>query len=148
MGYKINKHIQCETNNYDEKTGMSYCILHTDIGDFEGSTQLHPEDKKYESRFLGCRIAEHKAYIKYLKEKRKIIIYQIKALDSLSKSIENSAKNKDISVTKNEIFFLKHQYKKEKEQISNILKQDKKILDWFEEAKELKTKYKNKKGHN
>lgn len=146
MEYKINKRIQCERNCCDEDTGVSYCILHTDIGDFNGFTKIKPEDKNYTSKFLGCKIAEYKAYVRYLKEKRKILQYQIQTLNTLLKIIDNNINDvNNTFLVKREIYFLKKQYEKEKQKISNFINTNNEISKWFEEAKKLKDKYKNKK---
>lgn len=67
-------------SDYNEKTGVSMVQLTTDIGDIKGYAYLHPEDKEIESRFAGCRYAEMRAGIKYMKAKEKIAKYKLKPL--------------------------------------------------------------------
>lgn len=50
---------------FNEYTGESICYMMTDYGVVIGKAKLHPDDKP--SRFLGCEIAERRAYVKGLK---------------------------------------------------------------------------------
>ena len=54
---------------YDRETGVASVSLATDEGNFEGHAFLHPEDKPYESEFIGCQIAELKALQDYYERK-------------------------------------------------------------------------------
>lgn len=56
-------------SNYDEEDGISYVKIQTNIGHFEGYAYLNEEDKEYASKFFGCKIAEYRAIIEYLKER-------------------------------------------------------------------------------
>lgn len=72
---------------FDENTGISKTTILTDIGKFTGSAKLHPDDKEYASRYAGCRYAEIRATIKYLKVKKAIARNQIKELNKLLNEI-------------------------------------------------------------
>lgn len=72
---------------FDENTGISKTIILTDIGKFTGFAKLHPDDKEYASRYAGCRYAEIRATIKYLKVKKAIARNQIKELNKLLNEI-------------------------------------------------------------
>lgn len=72
-----------------EENGDSIAIISTDLGIFHGIARIHEEDRDVESEFIGCHIAESKAYIKYLKEKIKILNIKIKALKDFEKMIKN-----------------------------------------------------------
>lgn len=72
-----------------EENGDSIAIISTDLGMFHGIARIHEEDRDVESEFIGCHIAESKAYIKYLKEKIKILNIKIKALKDFEKMIKN-----------------------------------------------------------
>ncbi len=80
--------IQMKTveSDYNEDTGISTVKLSTDIGIFEGYAKLHPEDKDIASRFAGCRYAEMRAGIKYMKAKAR---ETKQVLDSLTKIYKN-----------------------------------------------------------
>ena len=66
-------------SEYNEETGESVSRINTDVGTFEGCAKLHPEEK-YESKYLGCQIAELRALKKYCRELVKIGKAQKKAL--------------------------------------------------------------------
>lgn len=55
------------SENFDEKTGRSTIIIGTPEGQFEGHATLLEEDGPLVSHFVGFRIAETKAMMKYLK---------------------------------------------------------------------------------
>lgn len=54
-------------SEYEE--GFSYVEIETELGIFSGTATLHNEDKKYESEFLGCAIAEMRATRYYYEKK-------------------------------------------------------------------------------
>ena len=90
-------------SDYNETTGVSKVTILTDIGAFDGYASLHPEDKDIESNFAGCRYAEMRANIKYMKMKKKIFEAQIKIL----KSVYNQTKNKSaLKVLNKELYLL------------------------------------------
>lgn len=90
-------------SDYNEETGLSKVTILTDIGAFDGYASLHPDDKEIESNFAGCRNAEMRANIKYMKMKKKIFEAQIKIL----KSVYNQTKNKNaLNVLKKELYLL------------------------------------------
>ena len=47
-------------------TGESVAALKNKDGLYIGSAKLHPDDKNTASQFAGCRLAEYRAWIKYL----------------------------------------------------------------------------------
>ena len=82
--------IQMKTiaSDYNENTGISMVRLSTDIGIFEGYASLHPEDAEIASRFAGCRYAEMRAGIKYMKAKARIAKYQLDVLNRIYKNLK------------------------------------------------------------
>lgn len=74
--------IQMKTiaSNYNETTGISKVTVATDLGEITGYASLHPDDKDIASNFAGCRYAEMRAGIKYMKEKVRISKYQLEPL--------------------------------------------------------------------
>ena len=54
-------------SNYDEETGISTVRIQTPEGTFKGKSRLHPKDKNVGSRYVGCKYAEMRAWIKYYK---------------------------------------------------------------------------------
>lgn len=90
-------------SDYDTNTGLSKVTILTDIGSFDGYASLHPDDKDIESNFAGCRYAEMRANIKYMKMKKKIFEAQLKSL----KSVYNQTRNKKaLKVLEKEIYLI------------------------------------------
>lgn len=81
--------IQIKTiaSDYNEDTGLSKVTLATDLGEFTGYSKLHPEDKEIASHYAGCRYAEMRAGIKYMKAKARIVKYQLEPLNRIYKSL-------------------------------------------------------------
>ena len=63
-------------------------MIDTDLGAFIGQAKLHDEDKDYASKYTGCRYAETRATIKYLKMKQKYILGQLKVLHMIKETNE------------------------------------------------------------
>lgn len=74
--------------DYNENTGVSNVMIDTDLGAFIGQAKLHDEDKDYASKYTGCRYAETRATIKYLKMKQKYILGQLKVLHMIKETNE------------------------------------------------------------
>lgn len=73
---------------YDEDTGISTVRIQTNLGQFSGMAVLNKEDIEVKSNFAGCKLAESRAYIKYLKAKIKNIKIEIKGIQDLAKMLE------------------------------------------------------------
>ena len=96
-------------SDYNEETGLSSVTIATDIGIFEGVSKLNPEDAEIASRFAGCRYAEMRANIKYLKEKTKIADYKLQYVKKIFNNLKNikTFKNKKvIKMLEKEIYLL------------------------------------------
>lgn len=74
--------------DYNENTGVSNVMIDTDLGAFIGQAKLHDEDRDYASKYTGCRYAETRATIKYLKMKQKYILGQLKVLHMIKATNE------------------------------------------------------------
>jgi len=81
--------IQMKTmvSDYDEETGVSKVIVATDLGLITEYAYLHPDDKDIASHFAGCRYAEMRAGIKYMKKKIRIAKYQLEPLKKIYNSL-------------------------------------------------------------
>lgn len=105
---KIN--IKTIISDYNESTGLSTVIIATDLGEFEGYAQLHDEDKEIASRFAGCRYAEMRAGIKYMKAKARIIKYQLEPLYKIYNDLKQrnnyNQDNIGIKLLEKEIYLL------------------------------------------
>jgi len=95
--------IQMKTvkSDYNEETGISTVVIATDLGEITAHAFLHPDDKDIASNFAGCRYAEMRAGIKYMKEKVKISKYQLKPLKRIYNVLsQKKYYNRDNSGTK------------------------------------------------
>jgi len=104
--------IQMKTiaSEYSEETGLSSVTIATDIGLITGYASLHPEDAEIASRYAGCRYAEMRAGIKYMKSKAKIAKYQLEPLKRIYNELTNKKNydinNKGIKLLEKEIYTL------------------------------------------
>ena len=76
-------------SHWNEDTGISEAMISCKYGTFIGHAYLNPEDKKYASRFLGCAIAEYRAYIEALKVKIAILDTKLSILLELESRFED-----------------------------------------------------------
>lgn len=74
-------------SDYNTDTGESVVTIATDIGEFTGFAQLHPDDKDIESKYAGCRYAEMRAGIQYMKQKARIANYKLQELYKIYKDL-------------------------------------------------------------
>ena len=82
--------------DFNKETGISKVNILTDLGNFEGKSKLHEEDKDIISNFEGCRYAELRAVVKYIKAKiknQKIKVNTIKNLIINMEKLYNYAEN-------------------------------------------------------
>ena len=112
------------SSSYDENTGISKVVLATDLGLITGYSSLHPDDKEIASNFAGCRYAEMRAGIKYMKEKIKIAKYQLKTLKKIYDNLKNNKNynmnNKGIKLLEKEIYILEDDIETYKNNIKTL----------------------------
>lgn len=68
---------------FHPQTGESVVALADKNGVYTGQARLHPDDKDYASEFAGCRLAERRAWIQYLRKecrRKQIMLNTIKDL--------------------------------------------------------------------
>ena len=112
--------------DFNRETGISKVKIITNLGEFEGSSKLHEEDKDIISNYEGCRYAEIRALIKYFKAKIKNQEIKIKTINNLIGNMEklyNYAKNTP------EARFIRKQYYIEQKNLQDL----KDILNKLEE---------------
>lgn len=109
-------------SNYDSETGKSIVIIRNKYGTFKGKVYIDQEDKKYESKFFGCRLAEIKAVIKCYKYQKNNIKEQLKSLQQLDldfqKMKEYNNKSFEARRLKRRIFELKQKEQEIENKIS------------------------------
>lgn len=69
-------------SNFDENTGVSSATIATDLGFFTGYAQLAEEDREVASTFCGCRYAELRAMIKYIRKRISLYSHKIQTLNN------------------------------------------------------------------
>lgn len=78
--------------DYNKETGETSCIITDGQNIFYGIAKCHPNDKKYQSEYTGCAIAEQRAKIKILQHiKNNEIIPQIQAYEHLISTMLKSS---------------------------------------------------------
>lgn len=125
--------IQMKTiaSNYDGHT--SKVTIATDLGDITGYAMLHPDDADIASSYAGCRYAEMRAGIKYMKAKIRIAKYQLEPLkriynDLIQKKNYNK-NNKGIKMLEKEIYKLEDDIATCKTHIKTLTERLQKAID-------------------
>lgn len=77
-------------SNYDKESGISMVKIATECGFFYGYAFLGPEDKEYESEFLGCEIAEMRAISDYYKRKVHFLKTRLLTLYDIARDIRHN----------------------------------------------------------
>ncbi len=127
--------IQMKTiaSEYNKETGISKVIVATDLGNITGYASLHPDDKDIASSFAGCRYAEMRAGIKYMKEKIKISKYQLKPLkriyDELIRNKRCNKNSKGIKLLEKEIYILEDDIKSYETNIKTLTERLQKAIN-------------------
>ena len=118
---------------FDETTRISTTTILTDIGQFTGIAKLHPDDAQYASRYAGCRYAEIRATIKYLKAKKTMMRTQIKELYRLLNQIKSRKDRNSIeevvNIYKNQIENCNKYILLLKDNLQKSIKEREKIID-------------------
>lgn len=63
-----------------------------------GAASLHPDDANHASKYAGCRYAEIRATIKYIKMKKRVLRNEIKLLNKLINNIITQKKSKELLI--------------------------------------------------
>jgi CII-binding regulator of phage lambda lysogenization HflD len=105
----------------------------TDLGNITGYASLHPDDKDIASSFAGCRYAEMRAGIKYMKKKIQISKYQLKPLKRIyNELIRNKRCNKNskgIKLLEKEIYILEDDIKSYETNIKTLTERLQKAIN-------------------
>ena len=127
--------IQMKTiaSEYNKETGISKVIVATDLGNITGYASLHPDDKDIASSFAGCRYAEMRAGIKYMKKKIQISKYQLKPLkriyDELIRNKRCNKNSKGIKLLEKEIYILEDDIKSYETNIKTLTERLQKAIN-------------------
>lgn len=113
-------------SNFNEKTGVSVVKITTPLGEFEGTSKLHDEDREISSRYAGCQYAEMKAIMNYMKKRIQILKIELNSLEKHNKSMLNrkdyNHNSMEMRALRKDIYLLK-----------------KSIVSWQERLKSLHT---------
>lgn len=127
---------------FDKETGISTVIIKTDLGIFEGNAYLHDEDKDIASDFEGCKYAEWRAVIKYLKVKLKVKKIVYKRLKTIMADLERMKDyNKDSRESRcfrKQFYIAQKEVKDLKEYIAQL---EENLYDMMKNYRTLKENY-------
>lgn len=72
---------------FDQSTGESIVALADKYGTYIGQAKLHPDDKNNASEYMGCGIAQRRAWIKALQNRRRRAKIKLNTVKDLMKDI-------------------------------------------------------------
>ena len=129
---------------FDAETGVSTVIIQTELGIFQGRARLHPDDQDNISNLAGCRIAEERAILKYLKTLLKYKKIEFKKFNYIYKDLY------DNNAFDDKIFHRLNLQLRDRTNEINILKEEmKNIEDYIQKIISLRDKiFKGKKGQS
>lgn len=82
-------------SSFNAETGKSEVIFKHGNKTYIGTAQAAKEDMSHLSKFLGCGLAERRAWIKYFIDERRKYKYMLKAIQHLNKDIKYVCKEID-----------------------------------------------------
>lgn len=133
----------------ENNVAISYVKIATECGYFEGYAFLNPEDKDYESEFLGCEIAEMRAISDYYKRKIHFLKTRLKTLCDLEKDIRSNSQFDSEHFEYQTILKRIQQNKNQKKEYQEYIKDIKEAIEYkLETRAELVNKLKKKKQDN
>lgn len=136
-------------SDYNQDTGLSKVTIATDLGQFTGYAKLHPEDKEIASNYAGCRYAEMRATIKYMKAKRRITEYKLEPLNRIYNDLKSSKNfnenNKGVKMLQKQIYLLEDEKESFKNNVRSLesalslaIEERPKIIEQMKKRKESK----------
>ena len=72
---------------FNKETGVSIVTLSDRYGRYTGVAILHPDDKNNASEYTGCSIAEQRAWIQALQNRRRRTKIKLNTIKNLIKDI-------------------------------------------------------------
>ena len=103
---------------FNRQTGESIVTLSNQGELFIGRAQLHPDDKNSANELTGCRLAEHRAWIKIFQNERKKKKIMLKAIQNLNQDIKQNCSSIDPSIQRR-INLKLRDYTNEVQELSN-----------------------------
>lgn len=105
---------------YIPETGESTVTLANRYGTYTGTARVHPEDKNNASEYAGGRLAESRAWVKSLQDRRRRLRIKLDATMSLYKDLLNNV-DTPIEVQYRFDVFIK-KYRKDIKEIDEMIK--------------------------
>jgi len=128
--------------DFDKETGISTVAIKTELGIFEGKAYLHDEDKDIASEFEGCKYAEWRAIIKYLKvllKQKKAVLKTIADINSnLERMKEYDKDSRQSRYLRKRFYMAQKEVKDLKEYIANL---EENLYDMMKNYRSLKEDY-------
>ena len=81
-------------SDFNDETGVSIVRIQTPYGTFKGKARACPKDQDYASSFMGCHLAEWRAYIRYLKFLKKMTKSNMKVVKHIISHMSLSDRNR------------------------------------------------------
>lgn len=129
-------------------TGESTVALANRDGVYIGSAKLHPDDKNTASQFAGCRLAEYRAWLKYLHKERTRNKIQLKTIKNLNKDIQLNCSSIDPKIQRRINLKIRDYNNKIQELTDNIKELQNKIKKDIEIRDSFLKRTKNIKDNN
>ena len=103
---------------FNKETGQSIVKLADRYGSYIGKAFLHPDDYEYKSEYMGCGLAERRAAIKGLKNRRRRIKIKLNTIQNIITDIKINIQEPDENILKR-LYFEKKKYSLELIEINN-----------------------------
>lgn len=133
---------------FDPQTGESTVVLSKQGELFKGKARLHPDDKNSANELTGCRLAQHRAWIKYLQNERKKKKIMLKAIQNLNKDIKQNCSSIHPSIQRrinlklrdysNEVKYLSTEITSLTQDLTKSIKFRDKLLERSKQDKQVK----------
>ncbi|MCF0125095.1 MAG: hypothetical protein HUJ68_04950 [Clostridia bacterium] len=137
--------LKTKTYYFNEKTGEATYIYKYKNQEFVGKAFCSKEDKDFCSELLGIKIAELRAYVKYLKVKKEDLKNRLSTLEGV---VNNMKTSKDFDITSNygkKLQFSICDCKRELQEVKRLIKEIPKSLDMeLEQREDFYNKIRNK----
>lgn len=105
---------------FNQNTGESNVALADRYGTYVGQAKLHPDDKINASEYMGCGLAQKRAWIKALKNRRRRTKIKLNTIKNLIKDIDQNCSNlTNLPAFKKRLNLKLKYYNKEIEDINN-----------------------------
>ena len=77
---------------FNKDTGVTVITLSDKYNVYTGEAKTHPDDKPYMNEFVGCRLAEKRAWLIFYKEELKRQTIKLQAIENLNNDIKHNVK--------------------------------------------------------